>query len=201
MKTTLDRLLAQSVITWQPEGRSFVIRKAEYLSAVDYSFLFAWGFRQILDKGPNCGGFYHPYFLRDRPDLLLLPCKRVPQTNYCMGISKKMSDSGILLDIIVPRINPSNPLSPFGVDLSFDSDGWTTIVTKDGQFGWLKEGDRIQLVNTRPMFFPSAGIAYAQPTTRPMLHSHVVMACRNTPPSHPLTLRVHRQKKAACTAI
>jgi len=201
MKMTLERLLANEVIAWLPEGRFFVIRKANYLRAPDYSCLFAWGFRQMVDQGPNCGGFYHPYFLRDRPDLLLLPCERVPQTNYCLGISKKTSDSGILLDVIIPRIDPSNPSSPFGIDLSFDSDGWTTIVTKNGQHGWLKEGDRIHLVNCRPMFFPSAGIAYAQPTTRPMLHSLVVMACRNTPPNHPLTLRVHRQKKAACSAI
>jgi HSF-type DNA-binding len=71
-----------SVISWQPHGRCFVIRKRKELQDLLPRYfksitlykslqrqLYNYGFRR-LKSSKDKGGYYHEFFLRDRPDLL-----------------------------------------------------------------------------------------------------------------------------------
>jgi HSF-type DNA-binding len=71
-----------NVICWQPHGRCFVIHKRKELEALLPRYfksitkykslqrqLYNYGFRR-LKSTKDKGGYYHEFFLRDRPDLL-----------------------------------------------------------------------------------------------------------------------------------
>ena len=92
-------------------------------------------------------------------------------------------------------MDSNNPSSSFGINLTHDDLGWTTIATKN-EYGWLKGGDRIDQVNGE--------VAYtvgAMGNPRPLNHHYVVMAAKNTPPGLPLKLRVFRKKEPKQFAV
>lgn len=87
----------QHIICWQPHGRSWKIVDKHLLSTVICPKHFAhakfesfnrsvngWGFKRLLNPGPDCKSYYHECFLRGRPELtklmqrLVNPGKRLP---------------------------------------------------------------------------------------------------------------------------
>lgn len=87
----------QHIICWQPHGRSWKIVDKHLLSTVVCPKHFAhakfesfnrsvngWGFKRLLNPGPDCKSYYHECFLRGRPELsklmqrLVNPGKRLP---------------------------------------------------------------------------------------------------------------------------
>ncbi|KAL7429395.1 hypothetical protein ACHAXH_001044 [Discostella pseudostelligera] len=85
------------IISWQPHGRSWKIVDKHLLSTVICPKHFAhakfesfnrsvngWGFKRLLNPGPDCKSYYHECFLRGRPELtklmqrLVNPGKRLP---------------------------------------------------------------------------------------------------------------------------
>ena len=201
LRLTLNGLIDNGVIEWRPSGLSFIIKKAEYLRATDFATLSAWGFDQIR-AGEDLGAFIHPRYRRDQCALPLLPARRSAKTNYCLSITQERYGSGVSLDVVIPRRSVSSPSSSFGIDLTYDADGWTRIHTRTGHHGWLRDGDIIQAVNGVQMFLPNSLLFNPSHQQKPMLHTLVLMACRRTPPGMPLTLRLFRENKTArCTSI
>jgi len=201
LRLTLNGLIDNGVIEWRPSGLSFIIKKAEYLRATDFATLSAWGFDQIR-AGEDLGAFIHPRYRRDQCGLPLLPARRSAKTNYCLSITQERYGSGVSLDVVIPRRSVSSPSSSFGIDLTYDADGWTRIHTRTGHHGWLRDGDIIQAVNGVQMFLPNSLLFNPSHQQKPMLHTLVLMACRRTPPGMPLTLRLFRENKTArCTSI
>lgn len=87
----------QHILCWQPHGRSWKIVDKHLLSTVICPKHFAhakfesfnrsvngWGFKRLLNPGPDCKSYYHECFLRGRPELtklmqrLVNPGKRLP---------------------------------------------------------------------------------------------------------------------------
>ncbi|KAL9189898.1 hypothetical protein ACHAXT_009573 [Thalassiosira profunda] len=87
----------QHIICWQPHGRSWKIVDKHLLATVICPKHFAhskfesfnrnvngWGFKRLLNPGPDCKSYYHECFLRGRPQLtklmqrLVNPGKRLP---------------------------------------------------------------------------------------------------------------------------
>lgn len=74
-----------AAVTWLPDGRGFVITNIKqfeavalpkYFSSIQYkSFvrqLNIYGFHRVSSKGsPEYGAYFHPLFVRGRPDLCL----------------------------------------------------------------------------------------------------------------------------------
>ena len=113
------------------------------------------------------------------------------------AIAQDRYGSGMFLDVVIPRRSVSNPSSSFGIDLTYDTDGWTRVHTRTGQHGWLRDGDIIHAVNGEKMFLPNSLLFSPTHQQKPMLHAIVVMACRRTPSGMPLTLRLFRENKSA----
>ena len=80
----LDRGDMDSVITWLPHGRSFIVRHSQKLKEIVLPRFFKqskfmsftrqlnlWGFKRIT-KGTDAGAYYHELFLRGRPLLSTL---------------------------------------------------------------------------------------------------------------------------------
>ena len=201
LRLTLNGLIDNGVIEWRPSGLSFIIKKAEYLRATDFATLSAWGFDQIR-AGEDLGAFIHPRYRRDQCGLPLLPARRSTKTNYCLSITQERYGSGTFVDVVIPRRSVSSPSSSFGIDLTYDADGWTRIHTRTGHHGWLRDGDIIQAVNGEKMFLPNSLLFNPSHQQKPMLHTLVLMACRRTPSGMPLTLRLFRENKSArCASI
>eukprot|EP00584_Thalassiosira_punctigera_P010045 CAMPEP_0172543916 /NCGR_PEP_ID=MMETSP1067-20121228/14191_1 /TAXON_ID=265564 ORGANISM="Thalassiosira punctigera, Strain Tpunct2005C2" /NCGR_SAMPLE_ID=MMETSP1067 /ASSEMBLY_ACC=CAM_ASM_000444 /LENGTH=565 /DNA_ID=CAMNT_0013330403 /DNA_START=323 /DNA_END=2020 /DNA_ORIENTATION=+ len=87
----------QHIICWLPHGRSWKIVDKYLLTSVIIPQHFAhakfesfnrsvngWGFKRLLNPGPDCKAYYHECFLRGRPELtrlmqrLVNPGKRLP---------------------------------------------------------------------------------------------------------------------------
>eukprot|EP00579_Thalassiosira_antarctica_P033099 CAMPEP_0201994892 /NCGR_PEP_ID=MMETSP0905-20130828/2573_1 /ASSEMBLY_ACC=CAM_ASM_000554 /TAXON_ID=420261 /ORGANISM="Thalassiosira antarctica, Strain CCMP982" /LENGTH=426 /DNA_ID=CAMNT_0048549939 /DNA_START=177 /DNA_END=1457 /DNA_ORIENTATION=- len=87
----------QHIICWLPHGRSWKIVDKYLLTSVIIPQHFAhakfesfnrsvngWGFKRLLNPGPDCKSYYHECFLRGRPELtkmmqrLVNPGKRLP---------------------------------------------------------------------------------------------------------------------------
>ncbi|KAL3822498.1 hypothetical protein ACHAXA_002516 [Cyclostephanos tholiformis] len=87
----------QHIVCWQAHGRSWKIVDKHLLSTVICPKHFAhakfesfnrsvngWGFKRLLNPGPDCKSYYHECFLRGRPELtklmqrLVNPGKRLP---------------------------------------------------------------------------------------------------------------------------
>ena len=198
LRSTLNELINKGVIEWRPSGLSFMIKKPDFLRASDFTSLSAWGFDQIRG-GDDLGAIIHPNYRRDQPTLPLLPTRRSAKTNYCLSIAQDRYGSGTFLDVVIPRRSVSNPSSSFGIDLTYDADGWTRVYTRTGQHGWLRDGDIIHAVNGEKMFLPNSLLFSPAHQQKPMLHAIVAMACRRTPPGMPLTLRLFRENKSAVT--
>lgn len=196
LRSTLNELISNGVIEWRPSGLSFMIKKPNFLRASDFTSLSAWGFDQIRG-GDDLGAIIHPNYRRDQPTLPLLPTRRSAKTNYCLSIAQDRYGSGMFLDVVIPRRSVSNPSSSFGIDLTYDTDGWTRVHTRTGQHGWLRDGDIIHAVNGEKMFLPNSLLFSPAHQQKPMLHAIVVMACRRTPSGMPLTLRLFRENKSA----
>ena len=196
LRSTLDELINKGIIEWRPSGLSFIIKKTDFLRASDFATLSAFGFGQIMG-GDDLGAIIHPNYRRDQPALPLLPTRRSAKTNYCLSIAQDRYGSGTFLDVVIPRRSVSNPSSSFGIDLTYDADGWTRVHTRTGQHGWLRDGDIIHAVNGENMFLPSSLMFSPSHQQKPMLHAIVVMACRRTPSGMPLTLRLFRENKSA----
>ncbi len=80
----LDRGDMDSIITWLPHGRAFIVRHSQKLKEVVLPRFFKqskfmsftrqlnlWGFKRIT-KGTDAGAYYHELFLRGRPLLSTL---------------------------------------------------------------------------------------------------------------------------------
>mmetsp|Transcript_40707 Transcript_40707/g.85520 ORF Transcript_40707/g.85520 Transcript_40707/m.85520 type:complete len:505 (+) Transcript_40707:142-1656(+) len=87
----------QHIICWLPHGRSWKIVDKYLLTSVVIPHHFShakfesfnrsvngWGFKRLLNPGPDCKSYYHECFLRGRPDLTVMmhrlvnPGKRLP---------------------------------------------------------------------------------------------------------------------------
>ena len=196
LRSTLNGLINDGVLEWRPSGLSFIIKKTEYLRAIDFATLSAWGFDQIR-AGEDLGALIHPNYRRDQPTLSLMPTRRSAKTNYCLSIVQERYSTGTFLDVVIPRRSVSNPSSSFGIDLTYDADGWTRLYTRTGQHGWLRDGDVITAINGEKMFLTNSLMFNPSHQQKPMIHALVVMACRRTPPGMPLTLRLFRENKSA----
>lgn len=93
------------IITWLPEGRSFVLLDEEkfadevlpnYFNECKYtSFvrkLYRWGFRK-LKKGPDCGSYFHPLFQRDRESLVSFISCNKDDPSYQLAVSTSKNES------------------------------------------------------------------------------------------------------------
>lgn len=194
LRSTLNELINNGVIEWRPSGLSFMIKKPDFLRASDFTTFSAFGFDQIRG-GDDLGALIHPNYRRDQPSLPLMPTRRSAKTNYCLSIAQDRY--GMFLDVVIPRRSISNPCSSFGIDLTYDADGWTRVYTRTGQHGWLRDGDIIHAVNGEKMFLPNSLMFSPSHQQKPMLHAIVVMACRRTPSGMPMTLRLFRENKSA----
>jgi Heat shock transcription factor len=80
----LDRTDMESIITWMPHGRAFVVLQPQQLRDIVLPRFFKqtkfmsftrqlnlWGFKRIT-KGVDSGAYYHELFLRGRPRLAIL---------------------------------------------------------------------------------------------------------------------------------
>lgn len=78
----LEENLFEDVISWQPHGRSFLVRKpTEFVNNVMPRYfqqskmtsfqrqLNLYGFTRLLASGPDKGGYYHELFLRGKSNL------------------------------------------------------------------------------------------------------------------------------------
>jgi len=72
----------REIISWQPHGRCFILRKPKDFLEKVMPFYFRqskltsfqrqlnlYGFRRLTSSGPDKGGYYHERFLRDKPAL------------------------------------------------------------------------------------------------------------------------------------
>lgn len=139
------------IVSWSSDGKSFrVHRKDEFSNAilpatfgtnVYKSFqrnLHFWGYQNIR-KGPSKGVCSHPYFLRDRPELLAkmrrirAPSKTNEQDNRSnedrqmsedscqmekVDITTRVSTSGSSHRVISPSMSPPAPRAESNVDHS-----------------------------------------------------------------------------------
>lgn len=100
------------VISWLPNGKSFVIIRPDCLAERVLSKYFAstdprsstkypsftrklnrWGFRQAT-RGPDTGAFHHPLFQRDQPDLCLdMVCQKSRKPKSCKPTERKGADA------------------------------------------------------------------------------------------------------------
>jgi hypothetical protein len=80
----LDRSDMESIITWMPHGRAFIVLHPQQLREIVLPRFFKqtkfmsftrqlnlWGFKRIT-KGVDSGAYYHELFLRGRPRLAML---------------------------------------------------------------------------------------------------------------------------------
>ena len=84
-----------SIITFQPHGRSILIKNRDLFSTFILSQYFPehkqiesflrqlniYGFLRMTKDGPDCGSYYHALFLQGRPDLCHLMQRSIKGTN------------------------------------------------------------------------------------------------------------------------
>ena len=112
----------QQIISWMPHGRAWKIHNREllmtevvpkYFTMKKYeSFqrqINGWGFKLLYQSGNDKGAYYHEYFLRGMPHLLVL-IQRVPPKEKMKVLKYKSSkdeEPNFYMDPLQPLFMPT----------------------------------------------------------------------------------------------
>lgn len=110
-------LWCANVVSWQPHGRAFRIHNKKQFVAEMLPFFFSYqkefssfqrqlnmyGFLRLLCPGPDASSYYHPLFLRGRPDLCtLIRRNRIAGTSFRRSFDSSTEPNFYDMEPLVP---------------------------------------------------------------------------------------------------